>query len=55
MSLINPSIGIVMNSSTALLTSIAILITSEHIKKLKIKYTQLSDWINVITLLYEKT
>ena len=50
-SLINPSIGIVLTSSTALLTSIAILITNEYISKLKITYTKLRDWINVITLL----
>ena len=54
-SLINPSIGIVLTSSAALLTSIAILITNEYISKLKIRYTKLRDWINVITLLYEKT
>ena len=55
MVLINPSVGIVISSSTALLTSIAILITNEYISKLKIRYTKLKDWINVITLLYEKT
>ena len=55
MSLINPSIGIVLTSSTGLLTSMAILITNEFISKLKIRYTKLRDWINVITLLYEKT
>ena len=55
MGLINPSVGIVISSSTALLTSIAILITNEYISKLKIRYTKLRDWINVVTLLYEKT
>ena len=55
MGLIDPSVGIVISSSTALLTSIAILITNEYISKLKIRYTKLRDWINVITLLYEKT
>ena len=55
MGLINPSVGIVISSSTALLTSIAILITNEYISKLNIRYTKLKDWINVITLLYEKT
>ena len=55
MSLINPSVGIVLTSSTALLTIIAILITNEYISKLKIRYTILRDWIFVITLLYEKT
>ena len=55
MGLRNPSVGIFISSSTALLTSIAILITNEYISKLKIRYTKLRDWINVITLLYEKT
>ena len=53
--LINPGAGTIISSSTALLTSIAILITNEYISKLKIRYTKLRDWINVITLLYEKT
>ena len=55
MSLINPSIGIVLTSSTALLTSLAILITNEYISKSKLRYTKLRDWINFITILYEKT
>ena len=55
MGLINPSVGIVISSSTAQLISIAILITNGYISKLKIRYTKLRDWINVVTLLYEKT
>ena len=55
MSLINPGAGINISSSTALLTSIAILITNEYINKLKLRYTKLRVWTNVITLLYEKT
>ena len=55
MGLINPGAGIIVSSSSALLTSIAILITNEYISKLKIRYTKLRDWINVITHLYEKT
>ena len=55
MGLINPGAGVIISSSTALLTSVAILITNEYISKLKIGYTKLRDWINVITLLYEKT
>ena len=55
MSIINPSIGIVLTSSTALLTSLAILITNEYISKLKLRYTKLRGWINVKTILYEKT
>ena len=55
MGLINPGAGIIISSSTALLTSIAILITNEFISKVKKRYTQLRDWINVFTLLYEKT
>ena len=49
MGLINPGVGIIISSSTALLTSIAILITNEKISKLKIRYTKLKDWINVNT------
>ena len=54
MSLIIPGAGIIIASSTALLTSIAILITNEYISKVKKRYTKLRDWINVIPLLYEK-
>ena len=54
MSLINPSIGIVLTSSTALLTSLAPLITNEFISEIKLRYTELRDWIRFITILYEK-
>ena len=54
-SLKNPRIGIVLTYSAALLTSLAILFTNEHIKKLKIRYTKPRDWINFITIMYEKT
>ena len=52
-SIINPSKGIALTSSTALLTSTAILITNEFIPKSKLRFTKLRDWINFITLLYE--
>ena len=55
MSLKNPSIGIVLTSSSGLLTSIAILITNESISKLKLRCTKLRGWKNSITNLYEKT
>ena len=55
MTMINPGAGIIISSSTVFLTSIAILITNEYISKLKIRYTKIKDWINVTTLLYEKT
>ena len=54
-SLINPYIGIPITSCSAVLTSIAILITNEHHSKLKNSYTKSRDWMNVITLLYVKT
>ena len=53
MGLINLGAGTIISSSTALLTSTAILITNEYISKLKTRYTKLGDWINAITLLYE--
>ena len=31
------------------------MITNENFSKLKFRYNKLRDWINVITLLYEKT
>ena len=37
MSMINPGAGIIISSSTALLTSIAILITNEYISKLNLR------------------
>ena len=49
--LVNPNVGIVLTSSTDLITSIAILIANEYRSKLKVRYTKLGDWINVITLL----
>ena len=55
MSLNNPSIGIVLTSSSALLTSLAILITNGYISTFKLRYTKLRNWVNVIILLYEKT
>ena len=55
MSLFNPSIGIVLTISSALLTSIAILIRKEFISKLKTRCIKLRDWIIVITSLFEKT
>ena len=53
MSLLNPSIGIVLTSSTALLTSIAILITNKDKSKLKRRYTKLRDWL-MLLLFYMK-
>ena len=55
MGLTNPVAGNIISSSTALLTSIAILIIDEYISKLKIRYTKLGCLINVITLFNEKT
>ena len=42
-------------SSISFLSTISTLITNEYFSKLKIRYTKLRDWINVITLLYERT
>ena len=44
-----------MTSSTALSSSIAILITNEFISKLNLRYTKPREWTNVITLPYGKT
>ena len=42
-------------SSISFLSSISTLITNEYLTKSKIRFTKSRDWINVITLLYEKT
>ena len=55
MCLISPSIGIVLTSSTALLTSLAILITNECISNLKLRYEKLRYWINFSKACHEKT
>ena len=54
MGLFNPGAGIISSSSTALLSSVAILITNEYISKLKIRYTKLRNWIKLTTLQHEK-
>ena len=55
MDLNNLGAGILISSSTALLTKIAILIKNEYISNLKIRYTKSKNWVKVITFLYEKT
>ena len=55
MGLIIPGAGIIISISTSLLTSIAIFLTNEYISNLKIRYTKLQNWIDVITLVNEKT
>ena len=55
LSIINPSIGITVTSSKALLTCIAFFKTKEVRSKLKTLFTKLRNWIIFITILYEKT
>ena len=54
-SILNPSVGNVLTSSLALITSIAILITNEFKSQLKTRYIKLGDWNKIFTLLYSKT
>ena len=46
LAVLNPSAGITLSSSAALLTSIAILIPNEYNGKLKKRCTKFRDWIN---------
>ena len=48
-------VGMVTAGSISFLSSISTLVTNDFFLKLKIRYTKLRDWINVTTLLYEKT
>ena len=56
LSVSNPGVGVgvIISSSLALLASVSILITNECFSKLKIRYTNLRDWMNVITILYDE-
>ena len=55
LAVLNPSAGNISSSSTALLTSIAILITNEYISNIKTRHTKLRNWIKIFTLPDEKT
>ena len=54
LSFLHPSVGFIATSSTALITSTAILITNDYISKLKKRYTKVRGCIKVVTLLFEK-
>ena len=43
LAIMNLSAGFIITSTTALLTSFAILITNDYISKMKIRYTKLKD------------
>ena len=53
LSIVNPTSGLPIASSTALITSTAILFTKNYIKK--IRYTKLRDCKTLVSLLFEKT
>ncbi len=52
---VGATIGVPIAGVSAFLASIATLITNEYLSKRKARYTKLRDYINMITLLYEKT
>ena len=52
---VGASIGVPIAGASAFIASIATLITNEYLSKQKTRYTKLRDWINVMSLLYEKT
>ena len=49
------SIGAPIGSCISFVSCVATLITNEYFSELKMRLTKLKDWINMITLLYEKT
>ena len=55
LSSVDPSAGTIISRSTALIISIAVLITNDLISKLRIRYTILGDCFNVRTLRYGNT
>ena len=48
-------VGIMWANSISSLSITSTLITNEYFSRLTGRYTKLRDWINVNTLLYEKT
>ena len=46
-------VGNMCAGSISFLSSLSTLITNEHFSRIKITYTNIRNWINVITLLYE--
>ena len=48
-------VGIIRASRISVLPSISTLTTNEYFSNRKIRYTTLRDWIDVFTLLFEKT
>ena len=55
LSILKLSSGVILTSSTALITSTGILMRNKYMTKLKIRCTKLRDCVIVITLLYDKT
>ena len=55
LSTVSRSFGIRIASSSALTTSIAVLVSNGTLSKIKIRYAKLGGWINLISLPYEKT
>ena len=51
---VGTSIGVPIAGCSSFLASVATLILNEFFSKLKLGYTKLKDWINMITILYEK-
>ena len=52
---VGASIGVPIAGASAFIASIATLITNEYLSKQKARYIKLRDWINITSLLYEKT
>ena len=52
---VGTSSGVPIAVCTSFLASVATENTNEYFSRLKLKYTKLKVWINMITILYEKT
>ena len=47
--------GTLCGSGLTFLSNISTSTANEYFSKIRVRYTKLRDWINVITLLYENT
>ena len=52
---VGSTVGVPIVSRSASIASVAGLISNEQCSKPELRYPKLKDWINVITILYDKT
>ena len=52
---VGASIGVPIAGCVSFIASVATLITNEDFSKVKLRYKKLEDWMNMVSIVYEKT